>query len=338
MRAGNGKDIGARTCVANEWPACANMRDMDRKPRIASVTVAFNPPPARVADQVHALRAQVDEIFIVDNGSTQAIGQALRALESGADPKVSVTRLPDNAGVGTGFNEGVRRALQGPSEYVLLLDHDSMPTPGMVAELVAAYSAASEHGPVAAVGPKIRDSRDGHEYPFVRLGWTHNPKLRCIGAKATIPCDFLISSGSLISREALARVGLLDPQLFVDYIDLDWCCRAKAKGFSLHGVCGAMLRHELGEDPRRVLGGVRIVVHPPERTYYLLRNRLLLYQRAYIPLKWKLKDVARATLKLVSTVLFVPPRAQHLRMAVLAVRDGLRRRGGPLATAHRTRA
>lgn len=314
------------------------MRDMERKPRIASVTVAFNPPPARVAEQIHALRAQVDEIFIVDNGSIESVGRALRALQSDADPGVTVITLPDNAGVGAGFNEGMHRVLRGASDYVLLLDHDSVPTPGMVAALLAAHSAASAKGPVATVGPRIRDSRDGHEYPFVRLGWTRNPKLRCTGGEATIPCDFLISSGSLVSREALARVGLLDPQLFVDYVDLDWCCRAKAKGFSLHGVCGATLRHELGEDPRRVLGGVRIVVHPPERTYYLLRNRLLLYQRGHIPLKWKLKDVARAALKLASTLLFVPPRAQHLRMAVLAVRDGLRRRGGPLATARATRA
>ncbi|MBC8022869.1 MAG: glycosyltransferase family 2 protein [Burkholderiales bacterium] len=305
----------------------------EKKARVASVTVAFNPVPARIADQVEALRGQVDDIVIVDNGSGSAIAGALRSLESSGTPCVRVLSLDENRGVASGFNEGVEAALQRGCDYVLLLDHDSQPTPGMLPVLLAAHRSAAARGPVAAVGPRIRDSRDGHEFPFIRLGWTHNPRIRCQADAGTVECDFLISSGTLISREALDRIGRFDASLFIDYVDLDWCCKARSMGYSLHGVCGARLDHQLGEEPRTVVGGLRVLVHAPERTYYMTRNRLLLYQRAHVPLKWKLKDAARAVLKLATTFVFAPPRREHWRMASFAVRDGLRRRGGRLPNA-----
>ncbi|HUQ29265.1 MAG TPA: glycosyltransferase family 2 protein [Usitatibacter sp.] len=302
------------------------------KPRIASITVAFNPDPSRIAAQVAALRGQVDEIVIVDNGSDAAAAESLRALQTTATAQVQLARLAENAGVAGGFNEGIAAALDRGCDYVLLLDHDSVPTPGMVAALLEAHRQGSTRGLVAAVGPRVRDSRDGHEFPFIRLGWIHNRRLRCADESGLVECDFLISSGSLISRESVERIGKLDASLFVDYVDLDWCSRARARGYSLYGACGARLQHQLGETPRTVLGGVRVLVHAPERTYYITRNRLLLYRRAHVPLKWKLKDVARALLKLATLLAFVPPRGQHLRMALLAVRDGLLRRGGKLAS------
>jgi rhamnosyltransferase len=64
------------------------------------------------------------------------------------------------------------------------------------------------------------------------------------------------------------------------------------------------------------------------RLYYMTRNRILLYQRAYVPLKWKLKDFLRVLAKFAATMLFVSPRREYARMSYWAVRDALARRGG----------
>jgi rhamnosyltransferase len=69
-------------------------------------------------------------------------------------------------------------------------------------------------------------------------------------------------------------------------------------------------------------------VHSPERIYYMTRNRLLLYQRAYMPLKWKLKDLLRFLAKFAATVLLVRPRRENARMTLWAIRDALAGRGG----------
>jgi rhamnosyltransferase len=298
--------------------------------KTCSVTVAFNPNPARLAEQIAALRGQVGEIVIVDNGSRADVAEQIRVLgaASAAGAAVHVISLADNQGIGSGFNAGIERAESIGCNFILLLDHDSVPAHGMVALLMAAHGEASARGRVAAVGPRIRDSRDHHEFPFIRLGWLHNPRIACASDSGLVSCDFLISSGTLVSFDTLRRVGLFDAGLFIDFVDLEWCCRARALGYSLYGVCGARLEHELGEAPRELWGGMRILVHSPERLYYMTRNRLLLYRRGHVPLKWKLKDIARGALKVATALAFVAPRREYLRMTMAALRDGSRGAGG----------
>ena len=294
--------------------------------RICSVTVAYNPNVTRLAEQVAALRGQVDAVFIVDNGSVPDAHHAISALRQEG---VSILPVDRNEGVGAGLNRGIVEAQRRGFTHVLLLDHDSVPAPDMVMVLRDSLMTAQTSGRVAAVGPRVRDSRDGHKFPFIRFGWLHNRRLTCGTSTALVDCDFLITSGSFIPISVFEDVGTFDASLFVEYVDLDWCCRARAKGYSLHGVCATTLDHELGEQPRKVAGALRILVHPPERMYYALRNRLLLYGRPYVPLKWKLKDIPRAALKLATALLFVAPRWHYARMALLALRDGAGGRGGP---------
>jgi rhamnosyltransferase len=300
------------------------------RPRVASVTVAFNPDAARLSAQVAALRGQVDLVVIVDNGSQPPVASL---LEFTLDPGLLLLDLGDNLGVAAGFNRGIASARERGCAFALLLDHDSIPTPGMTASLVAALSRPREPGepPIAAAGPRVTDTRDRMEYPFIRLGWTHNRHLRCSGgAGEVIPCDFLISSGSLIPMASFDAVGEFDETLFIDSVDLEWCCRARSRGLALHGVCDARLEHWLGDHRRAIVGGLTLVVHSPKRIYYMTRNRFLLYRRGYVPLKWKLKDFLRSVAKFSATMAFIAPRGEYARMTMKAVRDAGAGRGGKM--------
>jgi rhamnosyltransferase len=297
--------------------------------RVASITVAYNPDPQRLAEQLRALEGQVADILIVDNGS----GEPVEGLAGIAGSDATVIPMPGNAGLARGYNVGLAVARQRGAEFVLLLDDDSVPTPGMVEALVAACR--SQGGPgkpyVAAVGPRVQDARDLHDYPFIQLGWTHNTHVRCGTTRdEVIPCDFLISSGSLVPMSALATVGEFDEGLFIDSVDLEWCCRARAKGLALYGVCAAALDHRLGDRRHTVFNSFDLVVHSPERVYYMTRNRFLLYRRAYMPLKWKLKDVLRWVAKFSATLLLITPRFEYARMTLRAICDAFLGRSGKL--------
>lgn len=298
--------------------------------RVASITVAFNPDAARLRAQIEALRGQVGKIFVVDNRSHPAVSTLLAN-----DALVEIIALEDNRGVASGFNIGVAAAREWHAQSVLLLDHDSVPAPGMVAALTAAIErTARESGaqPVAAAGPRVNDVRDRQEYPFIQLGWTHNRHLRCADAReGVIACDFLISAGSLIPMASFESVGPFDETLFIDSVDFEWCCRARESGHRLLGVCDARLDHWLGDHRRRVLGGLSLVVHSPQRIYYMTRNRFLLYRRPYMPLKWKMKDLLRVLAKFSATMLLIPPRAKYARMTLFALRDAIALRGGKQA-------
>ena len=299
------------------------------QPKITSITVAFNPNPERLAEQVRVLQDEVDDIVVIDNGSERPVAD----LPQLGGASLRVVTLPGNAGVARGFNLGLAAARERGAEFVLLLDDDSVPTPGMVAELVAACRERTARGPpqVAAVGPRVQDSRDPHDYPFIRLGWTHNRHVRCGTMHGeVIACDFLISSGSLVPMEAFASVGEFDEGLFIDSVDLEWCCRARDRGLMLYGVCAARLDHRLGDRRQAVLNAFELVVHSPERVYYMTRNRFLLYRRPYVPLKWKLKDLLRWLAKFSATLLLVAPRFEYARMTLRAIRDALGGRSGKL--------
>ena len=298
--------------------------------RVSSVTVAFNPNPERLAEQVAALLDQVEHIIIVDNGSHPGVEEILQPRFKG--PRVQVIALRDNQGVASGFNIGAREARSQGAEFVLLLDHDSVPDPGMVNLLLAGYRhcvALPGAQRVAAVGPRVSDLRDPSEYPFIRLGWLHNRRVRCgDSGQGVVSCDFLISSGSLIALDMLAEVGEFDEALFIDSVDLEWCCRARDRDFTLYGVCAALLDHRLGDHRRQLVPGVEMVVHSPQRIYYMTRNRILLYWRPYMPLKWKLKDVLRWPAKVFATIVLVRPRLEYAQMTLWAIRDAIVRRGG----------
>ena len=249
--------------------------------RITSVTVAFNPDPCRLAAQLAALRNQVDEIVVVDNGSAQPIKTILAQPETatltGDVSHITVIVLTENQGIASGFNIGTETAREGGAEFVLLLDHDSVPAADMVSKLLTGYQQASSEsatGSVAAVGPRIVDARDKHEFPFIRLGWFRNQHIRCADSHENlVACDFLISSGSLIAMSAFDKIGGFDEALFIDSVDLEWCFRARSAHFSLYGICDAKLNHRLGDHRRAVLNKIFLVVHSPLRIYYITRNR-----------------------------------------------------------------
>jgi rhamnosyltransferase len=305
---------------------------------VSSITVAFNPEAARLAKQIEALYGQVDQVIIVDNGSQPSVRSIVEHLDLGKNPLIGpdlkVIALQENVGVASGFNRGIEAARNDGAEFVLLLDHDSIPRPGMVSKLLTGYQRAVDQvgaKSVAAVGPRIVDSRDANDYPFIRMGWLKNQHLHCVeGADSLIECDFLISSGSLIPVDIFPNVGVFDEELFIDSVDLEWCCRARARHFSLYGICETHLDHLLGDQRQLVIGGMKLVVHSPLRIYYMTRNRILLYSRSYMPLKWKLKDVLRMLVKFSMTMLLIGPRLEYLRMTIRAIRDAITHRGGRL--------
>lgn len=294
--------------------------------RVASVTVAFNPSPWRLAQQVAALRNQVDDIVIVDNCSAYPLADMAQSPGG-----LVVLSLPENGGVAKGFNVGIDEAYRRGAKFVLLLDHDSIPAAGMVDALLEPYKTREgfEAGEIAGSGPRVTDNRDHKEYPFIQLGWLSNSHLRCV-SRRFVPCDFLISSGALIAMEMFDRVGRFDESLFIDSVDFEWCCRARSYGFILVGACAARMDHQLGDYRRRVTQKLSLVVHSPPRIYYMTRNRLLLYRRPYVPLKWKMRDCLRLFAKFVAIMAFIPPRAAYARMTWRAIRDAFAGRGGKL--------
>jgi len=292
---------------------------------VCAVIVTYQPDADALNALLDAVKPQVGAVVVVDNASDGIWQQALEHTQS----DVALLRQPCNVGLAVAQNAGIDWARTHGCRYVLLLDQDSEPGAGMVAALLKALQALSTDNKVGAVGPRFHDRREDRDAPFVRVGFPRSQKLWCETEAQCIACDFLISSGALIPLDVIDRVGTMDAGLFIDNVDMEWSFRARAKGYTLYGVCAATMQHHLGDERRALpFGAGSIVVHGPPRLYYMMRNRLRLYGMRQTPAVWIAQDVPRVLVKLLFFGVLIGPRWRNLRFMLRGLWDGLMGRQG----------
>jgi rhamnosyltransferase len=296
---------------------------------VFAVVITYHPQIDALQELLDRVAPQVGQVLVFDNATPDpALIPVLDTVEARG---MQAWRSPTNVGLGAAMNHAAETARAGDFRYLLLFDQDSLPDVDMVATLKTALEELRRKGPVAAVGPQFRDARNGHVAPFVRNGFPFNRKITARPGER-VACDFLISSGTLLPLDTLAVVGGMDEGLFIDNVDMEWCFRARHRGFGLFGVHDAQMRHSIGDNlrPSRLKPG-GILIHKPLRLYYIMRNRVVLYGRKETPFVWIAQDIPRLVLKFVGTALFVAPRWQYVRMMLRGLADAVRGIDGPLS-------
>lgn len=303
----------------------------DTANKVVAIVVSYNPVLALLWRVLESLCSQVDHVVVVDNGSQDSVSEW---IGSAAIRRAECIAMGQNKGLGAALNVGISRGQELGASFVLLMDQDSVPRMTMVAELLASYDRLVSNGQrVAAIGPRLMDSRSGRIAPHARFARWHVGRVSCTDDRSPIRVDFLITSGSLIPAAALADVGRMDEGLFIDHIDTEWVLRAKSRGYLVFGDCKALMEHSLGERRRRVwvLRWREVPVHAPFRYYYIFRNSVLLYQRPYIVGSCKRIMLARLVQILFLIAAFGPQRGTKLAMTWRGLWDGYRGRQGAYA-------
>lgn len=268
--------------------------------------------------------AKVWPCVVVDNTERVSTPESL-----GLDARIEYVANGANLGIGTALNQGIERVIAADCTSVLLFDQDSEPADQLLVELPRALAAERmRNRRVALVGPAYEDARLRGVAPFVRFGYLWLRRVRPDGVKL-IDVDFLITSGSCVNLEVWRDIGSMDDALFIDFVDLEWCVRARSKGYSVLGAPALRLTHELGGEPVKVFGR-SYPGHSPVRHYYLFRNAIVLIRRAYVPWSWKSTELVKMPVRLAIYALFMRPRLAHLRLSLLGIWHGLIGRTGAL--------
>ena len=283
--------------------------------------VTFNPQLERLRDNLDAIAPQVDAVVVFDNGSTNI--DAVRALAAGYDGAVHVQAADRNLGIATGLNAVLHWAADRSYDAVLLLDQDSVPTPGMADALVQLLT-----GGVALVCPFILDRNRMSEEEY------RSQRLQPVERLTSGASHGAITSGSLVDVRAALAVGGFDDTLFIDYVDFDFNERLLLNGYVILKDNDVYLIHEKGKSgrtpfkvPRRRSDG-KIVWTPlftlgygPMRCYYQARNRVV-YWRKYR--RWtKLEGLVELP-PLIVLSMFEPRRIAKLKAYWRGIRDGMR--------------
>lgn len=300
---------------------------MENHHKIAALIVTFRPELESLRGLIDALASQVDILILVDNGTGPVFCSWLKHFSS---VHLKPILLPGNNGLAAAQNIGIAEARRLGMDYVLLSDQDSLPAKDMVAKLLVAIRDAQSAGQrPAAAGPRYEDIHQGRLRPFVRISNFRTMRFECTRTDEVFKVDHLISSGSLIPISVLDEIGTMNEQLFIDYIDTEWCLRAWRRGYCLLGVCNATMRHRLGDKPNYFFGRY-VPVHEPLRHYYLMRNAVWLLGHQSMPLGWRIATLKRLVLVFAYFTLIGPQRTSQARMMLKGLYDGLLGKMGKL--------
>lgn len=196
---------------------------------------------------------EAGEVILVDNASTDATLEAA----GGLDRTLTVMALGRNRGFAAAANLGAARAR---GRYLLFLNPDAEVLAGATATLTKHLE---DHPAVAAAGPRFLSPAGAPEdsaftYPSLLMTWLEffphpgrllhsrvNGRLWSPDGRP-IAVDHPLGACMMIRRSAWDDVGPFDEGFFLYCEEVDWCMRAKRRGWVISSVPSAMVAHHGG--------------------------------------------------------------------------------------------
>ncbi|MEN6520996.1 MAG: glycosyltransferase family 2 protein [Armatimonadota bacterium] len=238
-------------------------------PKVAIIVLSWNGKD----DTFECLKSLGEVVYpnfwtiLVDNGSTDGTAEAVRSAFS----DVEVIETGQNLGFAGGNNIGIRRSLDSGADAVLLLNNDTVVAPEFLSPLVKVLYRSDD---IAAVNPLIYyyDQPDviwsagGEIDRRTGIAYQRYLDIKDVGQfRGETAVDYGVGAALLICREAIEKVGLLDPDYFLYYEESDWCFRARDAGYKTIFTPESKIWHKVS----RGFEG-----RSAAQLYYFCRNRL----------------------------------------------------------------
>ena len=205
-------------------------------------------------------------------------------------------------GLAGGLNRGVTQALALGCGYVTLLDQDSELSAAGVLTLQEAVATQ----PDRIVGPSVWDQERDQWHTRQR-----RPRL-------------LITSGTTFQAAAWQQVGGYHEWMEIDFIDHEWCSRARRDGFELEVLADVRLNQQFGQrHPSPIAHSLGLQLYSPYRRAVALRNLRWLLRQAYVPLDIRLKEAMKMLLKPWCWLALEPQRRRTARSLLAGLRAPL---------------
>lgn len=279
------------------------------KENICAIVVTYFPDDGLVS-RLTRTKPQVDRIVIVDNASD---AESLVIIEkASASPDVNVIRNPENLGIARALNQGMTWARSHGYKWALLLDQDTVMAPEMVATWIEVFADCPNRAEIAIIGSNRFLNSDSQSNPSGVVRWK--------------PGKTVITSGSLIRVESAERIGPFREEFFIDCVDFEFCLRARRRGFYVIEVLVPMMEHYIGSPKTvRVLWSkIQLYNHRPWRSYYMIRNFVILAREYLVADPWWVFRMSSAMTRIVIvTLLMEKSRTLKARHMFLGFCDGL---------------
>jgi rhamnosyltransferase len=248
-----------------------------------------------------------------------------------AETNAELIRNERNLGVAAALNLGARSALSQGYEWLLTLDQDSAPAPNMIEHLTDSFEGWNQQDDIAIISPRIIDLEVEREALFLRRrSLLFYQRLRCTDVDLD-RITTVITSGALIRMKAFNVLGGFREELFIDYVDTDFCLRAINHGYRILVSCKAILKHQFGSRKMVRRGPMTLYpsFHSPERWYTISRNRIAIIRAfGFKNPQWFGYELVATTYTFWRMILTEDRKLEKIRALIRGTFDGLRGRLG----------
>jgi rhamnosyltransferase len=224
----------------------------------------------------------------------------------------------ENIGLAKAINQGINFALERfDSNFFILFDQDSKPDlllPKNLAIKALEYNLSK----LACIGPALVD---------IKSKLKKHQNFKEVKFKKSL---YIPTSGTLIPKKSLMKIGLMIDDLFIDGIDYEWCFRASKYGFDVITSTKDEMLHNMGDDGFNYFGSYKPLHRSPVRHYYIIRNSLFLLRLTYIPISWKLFEFLKTFRRCIFYIFISRNKIHSIILIFKAISDGYRMRMGKL--------
>jgi rhamnosyltransferase len=274
---------------------------------ICAIIVTYNPDISQFIKYYNNNMEEVDYTIIVDNSDKTSIQNELSKLNT--KKNTELIQLFENKGIAYAQNIGIKK-VQACDKYdfILFLDQDSMLNSGTVIKYIKYYNELKKNNKIACIG----------------VGNSENKK---INNTEITEVNQIISSGSFCPVGVFKKIGLMDESLFIDFVEYDWCWRAKSKEFKIFSIGEISLIHKDGIGKIYIFGS-RMILPSPTRHYYQYRNFLYLMHKNYVPLYWKFRMLFKMIIKIPIYIIIMDSKYIRLKFIFRGVYDYITNKKG----------
>lgn len=273
------------------------------QPKVMIVVVNYNSENITLEclNSVFKIDYQNYFVVLVDNGSSNNLAKIIKTKF----PNIILIENKKNIGFAPAINQVIKNFKD--YDYLLLLNNDTIVDKNFLSLLIQIKDAGILGGTIYYY------NSDKIWFAGGKIRWLRGlcSHLKNINYKKKV--DFITGCCFLLKKEVINCIGNLDERL-VYAEDVDWCIRAKNKGYKIIFVPDSKIWHRISQTFGK---------KTPNYYYYLTRSRMLFFKKHTTKIGWLiflfvffLYDCQKEIIKL-----FLFAKFENIKAIILAIKD-----------------
>lgn len=272
--------------------------------KFGALIVTYNADASILEQNIRSIIGQVDNVLVVDNGSDNINA----IVELAKKYSLDLIKNKENLGIASALNLGMSFYDSNGYQWVLTLDQDSK----CPDKMIDSYLNYIDGDYIGIICPQIN-----------YVGYIGKNKKNKNTENPYEIVDACMTSASFTNVNAWKTVGKFSEELFIDYVDNDFCKKLEIAGYKIIRVNGVQLEHRLGNSRN-----IKIMFvfnhlygeHSPLRSYYIIRNNLF-YIKKYKGYINVCKEYAKLLYIIVEILLLSKQKCKHFKYIIQGLLD-----------------